>query len=434
MSKLKKWLIALAAFFGFIAIAFLTLFLLTKFYLSEKYTISYTEDGSFKLVEKAEPAFGELIICESIDNDTFEPVSTRQEFEIGFREIYATIQASDVSSIDTFTYKWKNLDSGEVLRDFSFNYFKDGGYIPDFIVLQEGEDILDYHLFSEPGKYRVEYYHNNMFVDSADFSIVTPEVTSEGQTSEITFKDHIVFEGMSYLSRDILSSKAAFSQNSQYLYTAVYVEGYVNPEDTWNFKLLEKESGGIIRDYTYKYSDIIDSQYISDYLYYCLSCTSSEDVVNLGPGDYVVKFYHNKNLESSVDFSISSIPVDFGYLTICNDIDENDAPVDIGYEFPLDTRQVCATIYVGGADLEDECEFILFSHEQDKILRQYKFKYEDNWDNNSDLYDGYFAICFVSPGDESLDESEIFGVPGEYYISFKHNGEFVSEALYYIVD
>jgi hypothetical protein len=67
-------------------------------------------------------------------------------------------------------------------------------------------------------------------------------------------------------------------------------------------------------------------------------------------------------------------------------------------------------------------------------LRQYKYKYEGNWDDDSDLYYGYFVVCFVLPMDGSLDESDIFGVPGEYYISFKHNGEFISGALYYILE
>lgn len=116
--------------------------------------------------------FGEVTVCESIDEDTYAPISKNEEFKIGFREIYATIHISGVSSEDYFTYRWKYADSGEVIREFSFDYFKEEGYIPDYFIIPEGEDIADYHIFSEPGEYIVDFFHNGQYIGNANFKVL----------------------------------------------------------------------------------------------------------------------------------------------------------------------------------------------------------------------------------------------------------------------
>lgn len=116
--------------------------------------------------------FGEVIICDKIDDKTYAPLSQNVEFKIGFREIYATIHISGVSSEEYFTYRWKYAGSGEVIREFSFDYFKEEGYIPDYFIIPEGEDIADYYIFSEPGDYIVEFFHNGQYIGDASFKVV----------------------------------------------------------------------------------------------------------------------------------------------------------------------------------------------------------------------------------------------------------------------
>jgi uncharacterized membrane protein YvbJ len=117
-------------------------------------------------------SFGEITICDNIDDETYAPLTQNVEFKIGFREIYATIHISGVSSEDYFTYRWRYADSGEVIREFSFDYFIEEGYIPDYFIIPEGDDIADYYIFSEPGSYIVDFFHNGQYVGGASFSVV----------------------------------------------------------------------------------------------------------------------------------------------------------------------------------------------------------------------------------------------------------------------
>ena len=118
------------------------------------------------------PHFGEIIICDKIDDETYAPLSPKVEYKIGFREIYATIHISGVSSEDSFTYRWKYADTGEAIREFSYNYFQEEGYIPDYFIIPEGEDIKDYYILSEPGGYIVEFFHNGQYIGGASFKVV----------------------------------------------------------------------------------------------------------------------------------------------------------------------------------------------------------------------------------------------------------------------
>ncbi len=119
----------------------------------------------------ATPRFGEITISDKIDDKTYTPLSQKNEFKIGFREIYATMHISGVSSEDYFTYIWKYADSGEIIREFSFYYFKEEGYIPDYFIIPEGEDVSDYYIFSEPGGYIVEFFHNGKYIGGASFKV-----------------------------------------------------------------------------------------------------------------------------------------------------------------------------------------------------------------------------------------------------------------------
>jgi len=123
-------------------------------------------------IQSATFHFEEITICNKIDDKTYAPISQKNEFKIGFREIYATIHISGVSSEDYFTYRWKYADSGEVIREFSFYYFKEEGYIPDYFIVPGGEDIADYYIFSEPGDYIVEFFHNGQYMGDASFKVV----------------------------------------------------------------------------------------------------------------------------------------------------------------------------------------------------------------------------------------------------------------------
>jgi len=175
MSNLKKTLIGLGSFLAFIIIVSIGLFLFARFYLVNEYTLYYSEESKLELLKRAETlgfaAFGDLQISKKIDNKTFKPLSISYEFDEGFREIYAAIFVSGVELDDRYTFKWLNIDTGEKIIDFSGNYFTTDGFVPNFISIPREEDIEDYKIFSEPGEYMIEFYHNGKLIDSAAFSI-----------------------------------------------------------------------------------------------------------------------------------------------------------------------------------------------------------------------------------------------------------------------
>jgi hypothetical protein len=175
MSNPKKVLIALASFLAFIIIVSLGLFLFARFYLVNRYTLYYSEEGEFELLKRAETsgyaAFGNLQISKKMEKETFKPLGICYEFDQGFREVYASIFVSGVELDDRYTYRWLNTGTGEKIIDFSDNYFTTDGFVPNFIYIPLKENIEDYRIFSEPGKYTVEFYHNGKLVDSADFTV-----------------------------------------------------------------------------------------------------------------------------------------------------------------------------------------------------------------------------------------------------------------------
>jgi hypothetical protein len=175
MSNLKKALIAVASFLAFIIIAALGFFLFARFYLVDRYTLYYSEEGEFELLKRAETsgyaAFGDLQISKKMEEVTFRPLGICYKFDQGFREIYASIFITGVELEDSYTFRWVDAGTGEKIIDFSDNYFATDGYVPNFIYIPLKENIEDYRIFSEPGKYTVEFYHNGKLIDSADFTV-----------------------------------------------------------------------------------------------------------------------------------------------------------------------------------------------------------------------------------------------------------------------
>lgn len=175
MSNLKKASIALASFLAFIIIIALGLFLFARFYLVNRYALYYSEEGEFELLKRAETsgyaAFGDLQISKKMEKETSKPLGVCYEFDQGFREIYASIFVSGVELDDRYTFRWLNTNTGEKIIDYSDNYFTTDGFVPNFIYIPLKENIEDYKIFSEPGKYTIEFYHNGKFIDSADFTV-----------------------------------------------------------------------------------------------------------------------------------------------------------------------------------------------------------------------------------------------------------------------
>ncbi len=338
-------LIASVSFIGFLILVFLGLFLFTNLYLARKYSLSYGPDGSFRLVSAGSgPSFGEIEISSEIDKQTFKPLTIKDEFETGFREVFATIYVSGVSLDDEFSFKWKEAGADEYIIDFKFRYFFTEGYMPNYISVPEEESIENYKIFNEPGDYIVEFYHNDEFIDDAGFKVVeSNETASQEDTEYSTAEDTVAlntvtsdiaeatdsYEGIeeevpsgSYSelwfgdlqtcedldkNNNMINPGVVFDYGITMIYAVIDVRGATKEDDSM-FKWISGATGDTVSTYWTKYFPEAGEEYFHDKCCTGIFVTEGarlEDHEILGkPGSHVVEFYHNGELIDSVIFEI----------------------------------------------------------------------------------------------------------------------------------
>ena len=123
---------------------------------------------------KIETSFGELVICESLNQETFEPVNPKNEFEMSVSQVNATINLTNVKGTDSYRFIWKNSETNEIISDFTgvYNESEKGylkGWFSTSIFIPDGGMYL-----AVPGEYTVEFFHNGELKSSAEFKIKEP--------------------------------------------------------------------------------------------------------------------------------------------------------------------------------------------------------------------------------------------------------------------
>jgi len=429
--SLKIALITVGSLIGIIAVAYLGLFLFVKYYLPKRYipATDYNaveleeEQGLAEPIESLEPAFGELIISSSIDNDTYKPIDPADEFDIGFRQIYAAIEVSGVTPDDTFTYMWKYAGSGEVISEFSFNYFKPQGYIPDYIALSEDDNIDDYALFSEPGDYLVEFYHNGELIDSETFG-----VNPDGPV----FEELIVCSKIDQNSSAPEGEIGEFDIGIKNIFATIYLTG-ATADDSWRF--IFREADDIIKEYTANYNSD-NGDYFEGYQAICLTVPQEESIKGIRmfgqPSTYTVDFYHNGNLIDSCDFSIKPTEIKFGSFEFYEGIEENEdgiVPVGSKQEFEYGIEVVIAAVEIcGWVDRDDYYYFIWKNKETGEIIQVKSNETGEPVDYDIlTLDEGYYDLAYCRNGQQvpegiSFKDTIIFGNPGTYMVEFYYNG------------
>ena len=121
-----------------------------------------------------ELVFGDLVVCEEIDSETSAPLVIKDEFKISTEKIFVTVEVSGARADDTWRFTWINIETGEVLADAA-NIYSSGntghvqGHLSNHIIPGGSGPMI-----GKPGRYRVDFYHNNDLKDSAEFIIETP--------------------------------------------------------------------------------------------------------------------------------------------------------------------------------------------------------------------------------------------------------------------
>jgi len=430
LTRLKKGLVALASFIGFLAILYLSLFLYARFYIAEKYTFAYKLDGSIDVIDKKDIptlSFDKLTICESVDENINAPVNAVNGFDIGAREIYATIHVSGAKITDSFKFLWKYKDTGSTIIDYSGNYLSSdpyfNGYKKSYIAIPEGDPISNYKVFSEPGDYIVEFYHNEMLVDSTTFNILkaTP-----------VFSDHVISNLIDTKTLAPIEPKDNYDYKTEELFSAINVSGYVEKDDNFRFALKDVAKGSIVKESQANYTDLIQKNFVDQYLYFYISGPLSDKEISLSSGDYIVEFYHNGTLASQTAFSIGIPQVTFGDLTTSKTCNEDDSPVDPTDIFILGNKMICASIKVEGALNTDKWKYVWKTADTEEIIREFEdFYYTDKGES---YYNKYSALNLFIPSGAGIEGVDIFGYPGRYIVEYYHNDSLIDSKEFEVID
>ena len=119
-------------------------------------------------------SFDSILICENINEKTFEPEIIKNTFDITVKKIYSAVKYSNAGIKDQYFFTWTNLDTGEKITSekYDFSNKKDltAGYIVSVLEVKKDKSVIT------PGKYKVELFYNNGLKSTAEFEIKKPSL------------------------------------------------------------------------------------------------------------------------------------------------------------------------------------------------------------------------------------------------------------------
>ncbi|MBM3709938.1 MAG: hypothetical protein FJW61_05910 [Actinobacteria bacterium] len=246
-----------------------------------------------------EPVFGSLTICEKINEETKEPVITKNEFEFDVKEIYSTIKVENIKGDDNYRFLWKNTESGAIINDITSKY-QEGqkGLLTGWSsgLLRIAEDAIR---IADPGKYTVEFYHNGELKASAEFTIKDPVA----KIIQVSLANEISIES------EPLNTTQEFSQEDV-VYACVQLD-YLVPDDSLTAKWFD-DKGAIIVE-----TPIIFSEYYFFPSWVAFSFEST-DSNPLPAGNYNVEIHFNNNFYGAYPFEILSPQHQSGAVSFSN--------------------------------------------------------------------------------------------------------------------
>lgn len=235
---------------------------------------------------KKEALFGKLIISESLNKDTFEPVNPKNEFDLFTKEICAAINIENVKGTDNYRFLWKNSKTAEVIADVTGKYMEGEtryvvGWFSSKTFIAAGKEAI-----ALPGEYVVEFYHNGELKSSANFKIKEPEakILSISLANEINDKMEPVKTVQDFSSSDKI-------------YACVQMN-YLIPGNKLNVKWLD-DKGNVV----------LESPYEPQKPFYAISWNAFElaraDNSAKPAGKYKVEIYLNDAKYNEYSFTIT---------------------------------------------------------------------------------------------------------------------------------
>lgn len=237
---------------------------------------------------KRETAFGNLIICESVDKKTYEPVNPKNEFDLFVKEIAAAINIQNVKGTDNYRFVCKNIKTNETVSDINGKYLEGetgygSGWFESTLSVKEGADVI-----ALPGDYIVEFYHNGEMKSSANFKIKEPQAKILGVSlaSEINDKKEPVKATQEFNLGDII-------------YACVQMD-YLVPGNKLVAKWLDEKNNTI----TEIPMDFTEPFYKTSWIAFTLESTDKNPIP---AGKYKVEIYYNNEKYNEFLFSIADL-------------------------------------------------------------------------------------------------------------------------------
>lgn len=231
-----------------------------------------------------ELSFGEIVICGDINQETYEPLDNKDEFDIGTEKIYATIDYYGVKGDDNYRYSWVNLDTGENILEKTLKYSEgESGYFEGYAMSYIGTN--DEVKVIPPGNYKIEFYHNGELKETAEFVVEKPgvEILEVSLANEVDENYAPVNETQQFISTEIV-------------YACVEVNYYISGND---LKARWYDSNGnlVIETLHPLDADLYEPSWIAFTL-----AAEGRDI----PADaYKVEIYLNDSLYDTYSFEVS---------------------------------------------------------------------------------------------------------------------------------
>ncbi len=232
-----------------------------------------------------ELSFEDLVICEDMNEDTFEPVNVKNEFNIEVKKICACIEYSGVKGEDSYRFSWTNTDTGENVLDKTVKYAEgESGYFDgcaySYISLTGEGKIVP------PGDYKVEFYHSGELIKTADFIVKRPEV----KISEVALANQ-VDEDFAPVNRT-----QQFSP-TEIVYACTRINYYILG-NSLKAKWYDDNNNLIVETAVDTDADLYEPIWVA--------FTFEGEDGYLLPGAYTVEIYLNDNLYGTYDFEITN--------------------------------------------------------------------------------------------------------------------------------
>ncbi|MBC8390839.1 MAG: hypothetical protein H8E13_22665 [Actinobacteria bacterium] len=230
-----------------------------------------------------ELSFRDLVICEDINQDTFEPVNAKNEFDIKAKNICACIEYFGVKGGDSYRFNWINTDTGEDTLDKTGEYAEgESGYFDG--CAYSSSSLSGDGINIPPGNYKVDFYHNGELMKTANFIVKKPEV----KISEVSLANQV---GEDFAP---INKTQQFSP-TEIIYACIRINYFILG-NSLKAKWYDNNGNLIVETVADMDEDLYEPMW-ADFSF------EGEDGYLL-PGGYNVEIYLNDNLYGTYDFEI----------------------------------------------------------------------------------------------------------------------------------